>query len=83
MASRGRLPEPPPSSHALENRDMTTDLPRPSFLSDAWHLILPYWRSEERRSARALLAAVVVLNLGAVYVLVLLNAWNRAFYDAL
>jgi len=62
---------------------MTTDLPRPSFLRDAWHLVLPYWRSEERRSARALLAAVVVLNLGAVYVLVLLNAWNRAFYDAL
>src|SRR5262249_38808834 len=62
---------------------MTTDLPPRSFLRDAWRLILPYWRSDERRRARALLAAIVALNLGAVYVLVLLNAWNRVFYDAL
>jgi len=55
----------------------------PSFLRDGWRLVLPYWRSEDRRAARGLLAAIVVLNLGAVYVLVLLNAWNRAFYDAL
>src|SRR5262249_14575099 len=33
--------------------------------------------------AFGLLAAIVVLNLGAVYILVLLNAWNRSFYDAL
>lgn len=32
---------------------------------------------------RALLAAIVVLNLAAVYMLVLLNEWNRVFYDAL
>src|SRR5215470_16166799 len=56
--------------------------PRP-FLRDARRLILPYWRSEDRRAALGFLAAIVVLNLGAVYVLVLLNAWNRAFYDAL
>ena len=60
---------------------MTTG-PRP-FLRDAWHLVLPYWRSEDRRVALGLLATIVVLNLGAVYVLVLLNSWNRAFYDAL
>ncbi len=30
-----------------------------------------------------MLAAVVMLNLGAVYMLVLLNDWNRVFYDAL
>ncbi|HXJ34139.1 MAG TPA: ABC transporter ATP-binding protein/permease [Candidatus Eisenbacteria bacterium] len=61
--------------------------PRPSrvrrFARDAWQLLLPYWRSEERRSALGLLAVIVLLNLGAVYVLVLLNAWNRSFYDAL
>jgi len=49
----------------------------------AWQLLLPYWQSGERRPALALLAVIVVLNLAAVYVLVLLNGWNRAFYDAL
>lgn len=53
------------------------------FAREAWRLLLPYWRSEERRRALGLLASIVVLNLGAVYVLVLLNAWNRSFYDAL
>jgi putative ATP-binding cassette transporter len=53
------------------------------FLRYAWRIILPYWRSADRRAALGLLAAIVALNLGAVYVLVLLNAWNRAFYDAL
>ena len=30
--------------------------------------------------AQALLAAIVVLNLAAVYMLVLINGWNRLFY---
>ena len=60
---------------------MTTG-PR-SFLRDGWRLVLPYWRSEDRRAALGLLAVIVGLNLGAVYVLALLNAWNRVFYDAL
>ena len=30
-----------------------------------------------------MLAAIVLLNLAAVYMLVLLNDWNRLFYDAL
>ena len=46
-------------------------------------LSLPYFRSGERWKARGLLAAIVLLNLVAVYVLVLLNDWNRLFYDAL
>ena len=53
------------------------------FAPEAWRLLLPYWRSDERRRAFALLAAIVGLNLGAVYILVLLNTWNRSFYDAL
>jgi putative ATP-binding cassette transporter len=61
--------------------------PRPPyarrFVRDAWSLLLPYWQSDERRRAFGLLAAIVALNLGAVYILVLLNAWNRSFYDAL
>ncbi len=60
---------------------MTTESRR--FLRDAWRILMPYWRSEDRRTALVLLAAIVFLNLGAVYVLVLLNSWNRAFYDAL
>ncbi|MBS3998721.1 MAG: ABC transporter ATP-binding protein/permease, partial [Hydrogenophaga sp.] len=46
-------------------------------------LSLPYFQSDEKWRARALLAAIVVLNLAAVYMLVLLNEWNRVFYDAL
>ena len=46
-------------------------------------LSLPYFRSEERWPARGLLFAIVALNLGTVYLLVLMNEWNRTFYDAL
>src|SRR5262245_35799552 len=53
------------------------------FAREAWRLLVPYWRSDERWRAFGLLAAIVLLNLGAVYILVLLNAWNRNFYDAL
>jgi len=52
-------------------------------LSNVWQLSLPYFRSQERWRARFLLLACIGLNLGMVYVLVLLNDWNRVFYDAL
>jgi putative ATP-binding cassette transporter len=48
-----------------------------------WALSLPYFRSEEKWRARGLLAAIVALNLGGVYLLVLFNEWYRVFYDAL
>ena len=48
-----------------------------------WALSLPYFQSDEKWKARALLAGIVALNLGSVYMLVLLNDWNRVFYDAL
>ncbi|MBX9612787.1 MAG: ABC transporter ATP-binding protein/permease [Burkholderiales bacterium] len=48
-----------------------------------WVLSLPYFQSDQKWKARALLVAIVVLNLLAVYMLVLLNDWNRLFYDAL
>ncbi|MGZ5786770.1 MAG: ABC transporter ATP-binding protein/permease [Ramlibacter sp.] len=48
-----------------------------------WALTTPYFSSEQKWKARALLAAIVMLNLAAVYMLVLLNEWNRTFYDAL
>ena len=54
------------------------------FLRKVAHLSAPYFiRSEEKWKARALLAAIIALNLGAVYMLVQINEWNRTFYDAL
>jgi putative ATP-binding cassette transporter len=46
-------------------------------------MIGPYWFSEDRWAARGLLLAVVLLTLGMVYLTVLLNQWNHAFYNAL
>jgi putative ATP-binding cassette transporter len=46
-------------------------------------LAAPYFRSEEKWIARGLLAAIVALNLGVVYMLVLNNQWYARFYDAL
>ena len=53
------------------------------FCSRVWALAAPYFRSQDKWKARGLLGAIVLLNLGAVYMLVLLNEWNRVFYDAL
>ena len=54
-----------------------------AFLARVWALSLPYFKSEEKWRARALLLTIVALNLAFVYVLVLFNDWNRLFYDAL
>jgi vitamin B12/bleomycin/antimicrobial peptide transport system ATP-binding/permease protein len=48
-----------------------------------WALSLPYFQSDQKWQARAMLALIVVLNLGTVYMSVLVNDWNRVFYDAL
>ncbi|HKZ08731.1 MAG TPA: ABC transporter ATP-binding protein/permease [Methylomirabilota bacterium] len=52
-------------------------------LRRAWGLIGPYWVSDDRWPARGLLLAVIALTLGMVYLTVLLNQWNNAFYGAL
>ncbi len=54
-----------------------------AFIGRAWALAVPYFQSEEKWKARGLLAAIIALNLGFVYTLVLFNEWNRFFYDAL
>jgi vitamin B12/bleomycin/antimicrobial peptide transport system ATP-binding/permease protein len=46
-------------------------------------MIRPYWRSEDRWRARGLLLVVVALTLGMVYINVLFNQWNNAFFNAL
>src|SRR5436190_17408960 len=52
-------------------------------LRAAWSLAWPFWTGDEKWSARALLTAVVALNLTAVWLNVRLNAWNNDFYNAL
>ena len=54
-----------------------------SHLSKIWTLIKPYWVSEDKKQAWLLLFGVLVLTLGLVYINVLLNGWNRDFYNAL
>ena len=54
-----------------------------TFTKQAWALTKPYFASDQKWKARALLAAIVVLNLGLVYMAVLFNDWNKLFYDAL
>ena len=54
-----------------------------SFLGKVWNLARPYWSSEERWRARALLGAIVALTLGIVYMSVLLNEFSRDFYNAI
>jgi vitamin B12/bleomycin/antimicrobial peptide transport system ATP-binding/permease protein len=54
------------------------------FLGRVLRLALPYYaRSEERWRARLLLAVIIVLTLGAVFINVRLNDWNRRFFEML
>src|ERR1700737_1035542 len=59
------------------------ETPRRIITDTAWRLARKYWTSEEKRSAWALLVAVVILNPGNGYIGVRINQWNRAFYNAL
>ncbi|WP_320170681.1 ABC transporter ATP-binding protein/permease [Maridesulfovibrio sp.] len=54
-----------------------------SFFKGFYKLISPYWRSEEKWKAWGLLAVIVTMNLGIVYINVRLNSWYRSFYNAL
>jgi vitamin B12/bleomycin/antimicrobial peptide transport system ATP-binding/permease protein len=51
--------------------------------SQFWALAGPYWRSSERMKSGLILFAVVALNLGSVYVMVLINLWYALFYNSL
>jgi putative ATP-binding cassette transporter len=53
------------------------------FLRDLWRLVRPYWFSEERSSARLLLAAIIALTLGMVWINVEINQWQNAFFNSL
>ena len=53
------------------------------FLRDAWRLSLPYFKSEEGVRACLMLALIVALNLGTVFMSVQFNKWYNVFYTAL
>jgi putative ATP-binding cassette transporter len=54
-----------------------------SLLAAVWRLAVPYFRSEDRRAGRALLAAVIACELSIVAINVLVNQWYNRFYNAL
>jgi vitamin B12/bleomycin/antimicrobial peptide transport system ATP-binding/permease protein len=53
------------------------------FLRAFWALARPYWVSDERARGLGLLAAVVGLSLGLVYLNVQFNTWYNDFYNAM
>ena len=60
--------------------------PRPSVrraLADAWSLIRPFWGASGERRAWVLLASVVALTLGTVWLNVRFSLWNNSFYNTL
>lgn len=54
-----------------------------NFIQGMWQITKGYWISGEKWRARLLLGIIVSLNLGHVYVFVLLNEWNNTFYNTL
>ena len=54
-----------------------------STLSIVWRIAAPYFRSEDKRAGRWLLAAVIAIELALVGNSVLLNQWRNRFYNAL
>src|SRR3569832_450196 len=54
-----------------------------STLATVWRIAVPYFRSEDRRAGRWLLAAVITVELSLVANDVLLNQWRNRFYNAL
>ena len=53
------------------------------FLTAFWALAKPYWVSEQRKKGLVLLATVIALSLGSVWLEVQFNTWNRNFYNSL
>ncbi len=55
-----------------------------AFFHDLWGIVKPYWwSSEERRLARVLLLAIVLLNLLMVYISYRITEWYNTFWNAL
>ncbi|THF65402.1 ABC transporter ATP-binding protein/permease [Pseudothauera rhizosphaerae] len=57
--------------------------PLRQWLGGAWQLLRPYWVSEDRWPARALLALIIATDLLRTYVAVRVTYWQRDYWDAL
>ena len=62
---------------------MTAQNKKPVDRHAIWHLIKPYWVSEERWKAWGLFTVILALVLVLVYINVLITDWNRVMYDSL
>jgi vitamin B12/bleomycin/antimicrobial peptide transport system ATP-binding/permease protein len=54
-----------------------------SFIGDWWRLVVPYFKSEDKRWAIPLLIGAIALTFTGVGLEVLFNDWNRRFYDSI
>lgn len=54
-----------------------------STLATVWRIAAPYFRSEDKWVGRALLAAVITIELALVAIDVLVNQWQNRFFNAL
>src|ERR1700716_1769193 len=54
-----------------------------STLATVWRIAAPYFRSDDKRAGRALLVAVIAIELTQVGLDVLLNQWQNRFFNAL
>ena len=54
-----------------------------STLATVWRIAVPYFSSDDKWAGRALLAAVIAIELAMVGIDVLLNQWRNRFYNAL
>lgn len=52
-------------------------------LATVWRIAAPYFSSEDKWAGRALLAAVIAIELAIVAINVLITQWNARFYNAL
>src|SRR5690349_12769793 len=76
-------PVGPPGRQLLGFNAKTMQTDRSKFIRGFWALFKPYWFSEEKVTARLLLAAIVVLSLGMVYINVRVNEWHALFFNSL
>jgi vitamin B12/bleomycin/antimicrobial peptide transport system ATP-binding/permease protein len=80
---QGRRPSHHAGMIALDDPEAPSTTRLHRLLPTAWAMIRPYWSSEDRKAAWGLLLVVVALTLGMVYINVLFNQWNQAFFNAL
>lgn len=52
-------------------------------LGEAWALSRPFWAEKQERRAWLLLASVIALTLGSVWLNVQFSNWNNSFYNTL